>query len=340
MDEIGPNARAAPVTIYDIARLVGLSPSSVSRALTRPGRLNPATEQRIREAAMSLGYRGNPMARALPTGRTGMLAVVLSDITNPVYFDLIRGAERITAAAGQTLVLAESQEHPDRELDAAERLLPSVDGLVLVASRLHDEQLLELSRSKPLVLVNRRVEGIPSVVPDVVPGLTDAVEHLARLGHRSIAYASGPSAAWMNALRWGTLFDLAVHRGLSIVEIGPGAPTLAGGAEVLPRVLASGATAVIAYNDLMALGMMRACRERGIPVPERLSIVGFDDIFGADLTTPALTTIRSPLAELGELAVQLLAAADGPELPVSPPTVFVPRDSTAAPSPASDSATY
>lgn len=328
--ELGFGNRKPPATIYDIARQAGVSPSTVSRALNKPGRINVKTEQRIRDAAMSLGYRANPMARALPTGRTGTLGLMLSDITNPVYFDLIRGAERVTSAAGQTLVLAESQEAVERELDAAERLLTSVDGLILVASRLHDEQIIELSAVKPVVLVNRLVEGIASIVPDVVPGLSDAVAHLAALGHRSLAYLAGPSASWMNAVRWQTLFDLAVEAGISIVEIGPGAPTMAGGSALLPRVVASGVTAVIAFNDLMALGVLRSCREQGILVPDRLSVIGFDDIFGADLTTPALTTIRSPLAELGETAARLLSERSDTGIPVSPPTVFVPRASTAA----------
>ncbi len=134
----------------------------------------------------------------------------------------------------------------------------------------------------------------------------------------------------MNAVRWQTLFDLAVEAGISIVEIGPGAPTMAGGSALLPRVVASGVTAVIAFNDLMALGVLRSCREQGILVPDRLSVIGFDDIFGADLTPPALTTIRSPLAELGETAARLLSERSDTGLPVSPPTVFVPRASTAA----------
>jgi DNA-binding LacI/PurR family transcriptional regulator len=327
--ELTNGGRKALATIYDIARLVDVSPSTVSRALNKPGRINPKTEQRIRDAAKSLGYRANPMARSLPTGRTGTIGLMLSDITNPVYFDLIRGAERVMSAEGQTLVLAESQEAPERELDAAERLLTSVDGLILVASRLRDEQIYELTAFKPVVLVNRQVKGVPSVVPNVAPGLSAAVTHLAGLGHRSIAYLSGPSTSWMNDLRWQVLFDLAVTAGLSIVEIGPGTPTMAGGSALLPRVVASGVTALIAYNDLMALGVLRTCRDQGIMVPDGLSIIGFDDIFGTDLTTPALTTIRSPLAELGEMAVRMLAGRTGAQ--ASPPTVFVPRTSTAAP---------
>lgn len=326
--------RRHPTTIYDIARETGVSPSTVSRALNKPGRINANTEARIRAAADKLGYRGNPMARALPTGRTGTIAVLLSDITNPVYFDLIRGAERVAALHGNTLVLAESQESAERERDAAERLQPSVDGIVLVASRLEDDAIRSLAEVKPIVLVNREVDGIPSLHADISPGLTDAVDELTSLGHRSIGYLAGPQASWMNRRRWNLLFQLAVERGLSIVEIAAGDPTMEGGRAALDRVLASGVSAIITYNDLMALGLLRECPKRGVRVAGRLSIIGFDDIFGADLTTPALTTIRTPLTALGEAAVTFLAGGrpdDADEPPAPPHTTFVRRESHGAP---------
>lgn len=333
--ERGNGNRKPPATIYDIARLTGVSASTVSRALNKPGRINVRTEQRIRDAAESLGYRFNPMARALPTGRTGTLALLVSDITNPVYFDLVRGAERVASATDHTLVFAESQESAEIELSTAERLQPAVDGVLLVASRLSDEQIVELSATKPLVLANRLVGEIPAVVPDVTPGIVEALDHVKQLGHRSIGYLAGPEASWMNRARWDALFEHAVDRGLSIVEITAAAPTVDGGASALQRIIASGVTAVITYNDLMGLGLMRACRAAGLGVPERLSIIGFDDIFGSDLTTPALTTIRSPLTAIGEAAMRrLLAEVSGhveanPEPPL--PTEFVLRESTGAP---------
>jgi LacI family transcriptional regulator len=327
--------RRAPTTIYDIARTLGVSPSTVSRALHKPGRTNAKTEQRIRAAADALGYRINPLARALPTGRTGTLALILSDITNPVWFDLIRGAERVTAEHGRTLVLAESQESPDLERHTAERLLPSVDGIVLVASRLDDAEIRALAARKPVVAVNRAVAGVESLVPDVAPGIRAALAHLADAGHRSAVFLSGPAASWMSQARWDVVFDEAPRRGLSIVEIGPGAPTMEGGAAALRRVLASGASAVLAYNDLMAIGLLRACRDAGVAVPQRLSIVGFDDIFGSDFTSPPITTIRTPLGALAGDAVRRLVALSNDE-PGPPPTLltteFVPRGSTASPS--------
>ncbi|GLI00219.1 LacI family DNA-binding transcriptional regulator [Phytohabitans aurantiacus] len=330
----GHGNRKPAATIYDIARHLGLSPSTVSRALNKPGRVNAKTEQRIREAAAALNYRTNPMARALPTGRTNTLGLILTDITNPVYFTLVRGAERVAAAAGYTLVIAESQESGELEAESAERLLQSVDGLVLVASRLDDASIGALAERKPLVLINRVVDGVPGVVPDVVPGIRDALDHLAVLGHTSLAYLSGPSVSWMSRVRWETLLDEAPRRGMTIVEIGPGAPTLDGGQEGFRRVRASGVSAVVAYNDLMAIGLLRACRCAGVDVPSQLSIVGFDDIFGSDFTSPPITTIRTPLDLAGEEAVHQIVAAlsegDVPE-PRRVSAQFVRRESTAAP---------
>lgn len=299
-------ARKVPATIYDVAKATGVSPSTVSRALNKPGRLNQATEQRIRTAAEELGYRINPMARALPTGKTGTIALLVSDITNPVYFDLVRGAEHVASQNGLTLVFAESQESAEVERSIAERLQTSVDGLLLVASRLDDERIRDLATVKPLVVANRVVEGVPAVVPDVRPGISAALDDLHAHGHRRIAYLAGPEASWMNRARWQTLFALAVERGISIVEIPSTSPTRAGGADALPRVLAADVTAVLAYNDLIALGLLSASRARDVDVPSRLSIVGFDDIFGADLPTPALSTVKSPLEDIGAAAVHRL----------------------------------
>ncbi|RBM21866.1 LacI family transcriptional regulator [Prauserella sp. PE36] len=323
-------------TIYDIARVAGVSPSTVSRALNKPGRINATTEQRIREVAESLGYRLNPMARALYTGQTSTFALILSDITNPVYFELVRGAETVGARENYTMVLAESQESGTREADAAERLLPAVDGIALVSTRMPDEQIRHLAARKPVVVVNRRVDDVLSIVPDPRPGIEAAIEHLAALGHRSLAYLSGPRTSYMSQLRWEIAFECALAHGLSVVEIGPCEPTLAGGRAIKRRVLAAGVTAVLAYNDIIAIGLLLECRDHGIDLPGQLSIVGFDDSFGSDFTSPPLTTIRSPLRQAGELAVERLLTLvrhGGHQHVDDLSTVLVQRGSTAAPMP-------
>jgi LacI family transcriptional regulator len=293
-------------TIYDIAKLAGVNPSTVSRALSTPGRINIKTEERIHAAAKQLNYRLNPMARALPTGRTSSLGLLLADITNPMFFNVVRGAESAASTRGYTLLLAESQESAEREADAAARLAPSVDGLVLVTSRLSDEQIVDLADQRPLVVINRQVDGVPGIVPDIGPGIAQALAHLGAQGHTAVGFVSGPENSWMNRARWADLLERAPALGMTIVEIGPGTPTLAGGADSLARVVASGVTAVLAYNDLMAIGLMRAAQESGLTVPGALSIIGFDDIFGSDFTSPQLTTVRTPLGAIGDRAVRLI----------------------------------
>jgi LacI family transcriptional regulator len=321
-----------PATIYDVARMSGVSPSTVSRALSKPGRLNAATEQRIREVAAAAGYRLNPLARALPTGRTKMLALIVSDITNPVFFELVRGAERVAADEGYILILAESQESAELEQEAAQRLMPSVDGLILVSTRLSNAAIQDLGDQKPLLVVNRRLPGVDSLVPDVVPGISGALDHLAEHGHRRVAFLAGPSTSWMSRLRQRTAKKLADERGMEITVLGPADPTLEGGASAVPALLTSGATAVLAYNDLMAIGILRGASDAGVSIPRDLSIVGFDDIFGSDFTSPPITTIRTPLGSLGDQAAHRLIARlddDGNGRPAQITTEFVPRGSTA-----------
>ncbi|WP_182349190.1 LacI family DNA-binding transcriptional regulator [Tomitella gaofuii] len=305
-----PAARPA-ATIYDIADLAGVNPSTVSRALTKPGRISARTEKKIRDAAAQLNYRVNPMARALPTGRTRTLGLLVADLTNPMFFDVMRGAEQSASRSGYTLVLAESQESGERELQAAGRVAPSVDGLVLVTTRMADDEIRRIAGGKPLVVVNRRVESIPAVVPDLQSGVGEALEHLHGAGHRSVAYLSGPARSWMSRARWELILDGAVALGMNVVEIGPNAPTLDGGRAALTRVRAAGVTAVLAYNDLVAIGLMQQAQEGGLDVPGAMSIVGFDDIFGSDFTSPKLTTISIPYERIGELAIGEVLALIG-----------------------------
>ncbi|HEV7956377.1 MAG TPA: LacI family DNA-binding transcriptional regulator [Marisediminicola sp.] len=306
----GRNGRQA-ATIYDIAKLAGVSPSTVSRALNKPGRINIKTEERIHAAAKQLKYRLNPMARALPTGRTNTLGMLLADITNPVFSTVVRGAQREAAERGFTLIIAESQESGQREVLSAGNVLPSVDGIILVGARMSDEEIKDFAEQKPLVVINRFLPDVETIIPDLDPGIDQALAHLADLGHSSIAFLAGPTNSWMSGARSEALRKHSERRGLTLTEIGPGVPTLDGGRAAFPRVVATGVTAVVAYNDLMAIGLLRAAQEADYLVPGRLSIVGFDDIFGSDFTSPPLTTVRTPLALMGELAVRRILAMVG-----------------------------
>lgn len=322
----GGRSSGAP-TIYDIARLAEVNPSTVSRALNQPGRVNAKTAERIRAAADQLNFRANPMARALPTGRTHTLALLVADITNPVVFGIIRGAAHEAAAHGYTMIIAESEESGEREATDAARLLPSVDGLILATTRLDDDAIRDLARTKPLVTLNRDVgSSVVSVLPDLTLGVDAAVGHLAELGHGVIGYLPGPASSWISDRRREAIEHAALEQGASVVVFDHTSPTREGGAAALDALLASTATAVIGYNDMMMLGVVQEATRREIPIPGRLSLIGFDDIFGSDLITPALTTIRMPLFEAGRRAVTAILDAQATDGLL--PTELVIRAST------------
>lgn len=296
-----PNA-----TIYDIAKVAGVNPSTVSRALSKPGRVSAKTQKLIEDAAAELNYQVNPFARALPTGRTSTFGLIVADITNPTFFDIIRGAETTATARDYTLVLAESAESAATELTAARRMMATVDGLILASPRMDDDNIRALARDKPVVVINREVDGVPCVVPDVNKGISEAVRSLAANGHQKVAFVAGPPQSWMSARRWEGVQAACEWSRLEAVRLESSKPTVDGGRQVARDVRASGATAVLTYNDLLAIGLMQELQAAGVVVPDQISIVGFDDIFGADFTTPPLTTVRSPLGECGSGAAALL----------------------------------
>jgi DNA-binding LacI/PurR family transcriptional regulator len=327
-----PTPRAP--TIYDVAKAAGVAASTVSRTFSRPGRVNADTAERVRLAAANLGYRTNPLARALPTGRTSMIAVMISDITNPFYFDIIRGAQAAVAEAGYTMLLADAQESDVLEREALERALPTVEGIVLASSRMSDSAIRMTAKQRPMIVLNRAVADVPSLVTDNPHGTRCAAEHLAALGHRAITYVAGPEASWADGMRWRSLRDSSTRLGLQTRRIGPYPPTVPGGEQAASSMERNPPTAILAYNDQIAIGLIREFTTMGIHVPDDVSIVGFDNIFAADLVTPRLTTVAAPLHALGSTAVHnLLATINGAHprsgQPMVLPTRLVERSSTA-----------
>jgi LacI family transcriptional regulator len=333
-DADGPGGRVRLPTIYDVARAAGVAPSTVSRAFARPGRVNFETAERIRQVAAGLGYRANPLARALPTGRTSMIALVIADVANPFYNEIIRGAQDAATEAGYTTLLADAQESGAVEREALDRAMPSVDGIVLATSRMSDSAIRMTAKQRPVIVLNRAVTDVPSVVTDNPHGIRRAVEHLAGLGHQRITYVAGPEASWADGMRWRSLREAAAELELQARRIGPYAPTVAGGVEAAADLARQPTTAVITYNDLVAIGLIRALTARGARIPRDVSVVGFDNIFAAELVTPALTTVAAPLHAMGLTAVRnLLAIVRGARPratePVILPARLVVRASTA-----------
>ncbi|MCZ2805207.1 LacI family DNA-binding transcriptional regulator [Modestobacter sp. VKM Ac-2983] len=322
-------------TIYDVAQAAGVATSTVSRAFSNPDRVGAATREHVLEVARRLGYQPNPHARALVSRRTRTVAMVVSDITNPHFFELIRGAEMRAKASGYTLVLVNAEESPRIELEQIHRLTRSVDGFLLAASRQPAEDLLQLAAGHRVVVVNRRVPGLASVVLEHAEGCRQMVAHLASLGHDSVVYLAGPRNSWMAASRWAAIRAAAAELGLRAQRMGPFAPTVASGGAAADAALTTGATAAIAHNDLLAIGVLRRLADRGIQVPQDISVVGFDDIFAADLCTPTLTTLGGAHADVGRAAVEILLNSmeqprdHAPELVV--PSELILRRSTGVP---------
>ncbi len=318
-------AEQRPATIHDVAALCGVAASTVSRALTTPGRVNFRTRERIEAAAAQLNYIPNSQAKALSSGRTKAVAVLVADITNPFYFDIIRGTQLQLKAAGYTQLLVDTEESEEVEANTLDQLRKTADGVILTASRLSDEILTAAARKLPMVTINREVDGIPSVVLDTPSATSQALDHLISLGHHSVAFIAGPDASWSNQRRWRALSAAAAAREVDVLRLGPFAPQTYSGAAAADAAVHSGVSACIVFNDLMAIGMLQRLRARGVRVPEDMSIVGCDDIFGADFCSPPLTTVTAPVEQGGRVAVTMLLGQ------ISPTYGTVPRRQTVLP---------
>jgi LacI family transcriptional regulator len=174
-----------------------------------------------------------------------------------------------------------------------------------------DTTIRMLAKQKPMIVLNREVRGVPSVVPDNARGGRRLVEHLAGLGHESVVYVRGPEASWADGARLRAVRESAHELSVGAHQIGPFAPTVAGGMEAVAQLVEHDATAVIAYNDLMAIGVLLGLRDLGFAVPADVSVAAFDNIFVSALVQPPLTTIAAPLPHMGRTAVRALMAMIG-----------------------------
>jgi LacI family repressor for deo operon, udp, cdd, tsx, nupC, and nupG len=335
----GPRRRP---TIYDVARLAGVSTATVSRALNTPAPIAPATRSAIDDAVEQLGYRPNPIARSLVTKSTQTIALLLPDITNPFYAQLVSGIQQLMLARGQTMLLCTTDGDPEQEarylrvLRAKHVVGALVDGLVLPP-----EQIAAFVEDGfPIVCLDRDVHSptIPLVQVDNRLGARLATEHLLGLGHRRIAHVSGTheriSEERLVGYR-GALADAGIEPDPSLVA--PGHFTEQGGHAAMSTLLESGArfSAVFCANDLSAMGALHAILSSGRRVPSDLSIVGFDDLRLSPYTSPPLTTIHQPAREIAQHATELLLGLIEGRQPKTLHHLFAPtlvvRASTGAP---------
>lgn len=330
-------------TIYDIAKHVGVSAGTVSRALSRPEKVLPATRKRIEQAAAALGYVPNTVARTLKTQRSGKILVTVPDIANPFFARILQGAEEAAQAADYAVLLGDTQHQPDREERYAQ-MLPrnEADGLIVLGHRLPPtarEIVKRLGATAPVIngCEFDPALGIPSVHIDNAAAARAAMEHLYGLGHERVAVVGGPPDNPLHQQRLEGARSAARARGrLRLLTIVPGDFSVESGYAAAKELLgqAPASTAAFCFSDQMALGVLAACRDLGIRVPEDFSIVGFDDLASSRYLTPPLTTISQPMREIGVRAVKLLLAIiEAVEVPHQQTLDFslMLRGSTAAP---------
>lgn len=298
------NRRPSP-TISQVAAAAGVSRSTVSRVFSRPDSISQATIRRVKTIAEQLGYMPNQTARALSTGRHRNIAVIVPDVANPFFPPLIAAAQDEADRHDYCVFLGNSGENAEREDQLVHRLGGQVEGLVLVSSRMSDQQIAGLAERRPLVLVNRDLANIPRVLIDSAKGTQASVEHLASLGHKSVVYVNGPGASWSNRQRRNAVRRAAAANQIKMKTVACQTPTFESGRQVVPQIAATGARAVIAFDDLVAQGILAGLAENSIRVPRDFSVVGCDDVLGA-ATYPALTTVSNCSEAAGRAACRLL----------------------------------
>ncbi|TDD30030.1 LacI family DNA-binding transcriptional regulator [Kribbella turkmenica] len=311
------------ITIADVARAADVSRATVSRVMNGAATVAPEIAERVRAAADRLNYRPSDLARNLSLGRTNMVALVVPDLGNPLFQQIMRGITNASAAAGYQVLVAETDEDPLAEADIAVEARRRCDALIMVSPRLAEDRLLDLlPEVEPVILVNRPgPPDVASVAVDFGRAIRIVVDHLVGLGHRRFAYLAGPPGSASNTDR---LCSLATAEreipGLEIVRLECGS-SIEDGYAAVERVLESDATAVVAFNDLVAFGLLARLNEVGVAVPADLSVAGMDDIGLSRFAVPSLTTVRVPQQGLGELAWRLLhsqiagSASDVGEVP-------------------------
>ena len=320
--------RDVAATLTDVAKRAGVSIATASRAFGEPERLAGGTLERVLQAAVDLGY-SNPQSSVA----TRTIGVIVPDIANPVYAMLLKAIQGQAWHGRHRIVLFDADEDLRREREQIEQAR-KLDGMLLCSPRLPDDEVLALVGGTPYVVVNRQIDGAPCVVMDTEHGPTQAIEHLVALGHEHVAYASGPRGSWADARRFDTISRACERHGIRLTRLSHHAASIQGGRAAAALAAASSATAVVAYNDLVARGLEAGMSELGRTCPDDISIVGIDDIDLAGAVTPGLTTVQMPIDRCGALAVDLLLQAISGSVVTDVVTLgsqLIVRASTAAP---------
>lgn len=318
-------------TIHDVARLADVSTASVSRVLSGGKPVSAEVADRVRAAAREVGYRPNPAAQTLLRGSSQTVGVVAPDLGNPYFAEILKGIAAEASEGGHHTLVAGSDEDPEREYRSAIELARWVDGLLLCAPRMSTPRLKEVAAaSRSLVLINRvlRHPSVGAVLVDYHHGVRLLCEHLGSLGHRRLVYLEGPPQAWSDQQRQRGLRAAEVA-GQTVIRV-PCGSTPKDGYAAVDEALSLRPTALIAFNDHVALGVLTRLRELGVDVPGKLSLVGIDGAPMSAHLNPGLTTFAVSTVELGRLAWQRFTA-DPSTAPTHLSGDLIIRGSTARP---------
>ncbi|MGY0057015.1 LacI family DNA-binding transcriptional regulator [Streptomyces sp. LZ34] len=313
-----------------------MSTSTASRALSRPDMVAAETRERVAKAAAEMGFTLNATARALTTGHTGLVGVIVPTLANPFFPPIVTGVQESLAEAGGNVLLGVSDRSEERERELAAQLGSRVDGLVLVAPVSGDATLRELAERLPVATVDRTTPGLPGVVVDTPGGVRELMAHLLGLGHRHIAYLGGPPGSWMDRQRTKAARKAVEDSGGELTVLDPVPPQVDAGLAAAEHLVrgAERVTAVMAYSSYVLLGLLMGLRGAGLRVPEDISLAASDDLTVIGMTQPGSTALHVPLQEAGAAACRLVREA--PHTGERPPRVRIPtrlvvRGSTAAP---------
>jgi LacI family repressor for deo operon, udp, cdd, tsx, nupC, and nupG len=301
------------VRIADVAKMANVSTATVSRVISNAGTVKKETADKVLEAIDKLNYKPNMLARQLRRLETKTILVVIPDITNTFFSNVLRGIESVATAYGYQVLLGDAQNIVERERSYLDNLgQRKADGVILLTARTDQKVLEELSEQYPVVLACEYYEGsnLPTVSIDNISSARKATEYLISLNHKKIAHISGPLKVVVGRDRLKGFYQAMAHHGLSVdsLLVQEGDFSYESGFNLMKKLLMLDElpTAVFAANDEMAMGAIKAAKSKGIRVPEDLSVIGFDDIKFASIFEPALTTIAQPTFEMGKKAMELL----------------------------------
>ncbi len=313
------------VTIKTIAEAVGVTHGTVSRALRGDQRVKPETAHTIRETALRLGYRPSKLGRALKAQKTGALAIVVSYISDPFYSEVIQAVHDRLFPLEHSLFMVATEHDPVRQKAAAQSLGNSlVDGVFVCCLPGLTPPFQELGKNVPLVTINcDPAKYRYDVVHDDGGAMRICLEHLTSLGHRKVGYLGSATGGYAQKVRQGSFQQVSAEMGLRASVFEAEDVKVESGEKAMSQWLqdwgADAPTALICFNDTVAIGAIKACRERNLRIPEDLSIVGFDDIEMASYVQPALTTFAQPRYEIGRTAAEMmlsLLSGQAPEAPI------------------------